>query len=356
MKKVINIFNLIILCIILGFAIACSKTDTTPPITPPVTPTIKPIIPDGWKALTEFQGGGNVAGTTLTIGDKIYSGLGYNAISGYSSVSNGWFEYDPVTNKWTQKAGFPGAARANAVGFSIGGKAYVGLGTNYDRTSKQDLYNDFYEYDPIANTWTKKGDFSMPRDQPIYFVIGDKGYMGTGNNPPNSPTNTTDFWEYDPKMDKWTMKADFPGAARCRSFSFVINGKGYVGGGENNSISKQNDFYEYDPVKNEWTSKTSFTDKLARSRGFSIGNFGYMIGGLVGTVGAESPSNKVIQYNPTTNTWTVVSSMASDDDSKLGRFYTIIATIQGKAYIGGGGYGDGGNPSNKKDFYEFTPK
>jgi N-acetylneuraminic acid mutarotase len=355
MKKVINVSNPILTLSILILFVACSKTETTT-VTPPIIPTIKPFIPEGWKSLSEFQGGNSVCGTTLTIAGKIYTGLGYNAISGYNSVSNGWFEYDPATDKWIKKASFPGAARANAVGFSIGGKAYVGLGTNYDRTSKQDLYNDFYEYDPSTDAWTKKGDFTAPRDQPIYFTIGEKGYMGTGNNPPSAPTNTKDFWEYDPNMDKWTLKAEVPALARCRSFSFVINGKGYLGGGEDNSIRKLNDFYEYDPTKNEWAKKANLTENIARSRGFSVNNLGYLIGGLIGTTGAENSSNNVYQYNPSTDTWTSVSNLASDNDTQKGRFYPIVATIQNKAYIGGGGYGDGGNPSNKKDFYEYSPK
>ncbi len=41
--------------------------------------------------------------------------------------------------------------------------------------------------------------------------IGDKGYIGTGEN---GTTSFKDFWENDPATDTWTQKADFPGTVR----------------------------------------------------------------------------------------------------------------------------------------------
>ena len=39
-----------------------------------------------------------------------------------------FWEYDPATNTWTQKADFGGTTRSVAVGFSIGSKGYIGTG------------------------------------------------------------------------------------------------------------------------------------------------------------------------------------------------------------------------------------
>src|ERR1700675_578988 len=99
---------------------------------------------------------------------------------------------------WTQKADFGGTARYDAVGFSIGSKGHIGTG--YDGSDK----NDFWEYDPSANTWTQKADFGgTARALAVGFSIGSKGYIGTGNS------YTKDFWEYDPDINTWTQKADF---------------------------------------------------------------------------------------------------------------------------------------------------
>src|SRR5271157_3785708 len=90
-------------------------------------------------------------------------------------------------------ADFGGAARDSAVGFSIGSKGYIGTG--YDGTTE---YKDFWEYDPTANTWTRKADFAgAARDSAVGFAIGSigKGYIGTGYD---GSSDYKDFWEYDP--------------------------------------------------------------------------------------------------------------------------------------------------------------
>jgi hypothetical protein len=37
-----------------------------------------------------------------------------------------FWEYDPSSNVWTRKADFGGKKRSDAVGFSVGGKGYLG--------------------------------------------------------------------------------------------------------------------------------------------------------------------------------------------------------------------------------------
>ena len=52
------------------------------------------------------------------------------------------------------------------VGFTIGSKGYIGTG--YDWQFR--LYNDFWEYDPATNAWTQKADFGgTARDRAVGF-------------------------------------------------------------------------------------------------------------------------------------------------------------------------------------------
>ena len=53
----------------------------------------------------------------FSIGNKGYVGTGYDNNINYH---NDFWEYDPATDTWTQKANFGGGARYGAVGFSIG--------------------------------------------------------------------------------------------------------------------------------------------------------------------------------------------------------------------------------------------
>ena len=92
-------------------------------------------------------------------------------------------------------------------------------------------------------------------------------------------TYCLDFYEYNPATTTWAQKANFPGtadsSARCGAFAFVINGKGYVGGGITNA-GYTNSFFEYDPATDSWTQKKQFPG-TARSgaSAFAIDSLGY---------------------------------------------------------------------------------
>ncbi|MBK9423613.1 MAG: hypothetical protein IPN54_05730 [Bacteroidetes bacterium] len=45
------------------------------------------------------------------------------------------------------------------------------------------MYNDFWEYNPVSNSWIQKADVTtLMRNEPAYFSIGTKGYIGMGYN------------------------------------------------------------------------------------------------------------------------------------------------------------------------------
>ncbi len=81
-------------------------------------------------------------------------------------------------NAWVQKTNVGGLARYGAVGFSIGGKGYIGLG---NPASGPGFANDFWEYDTTSNAWTQKANFGgAGRQGAVGFSIDSKGYIGTG--------------------------------------------------------------------------------------------------------------------------------------------------------------------------------
>ena len=126
---------------------------------------------------------------------------------------------------WTKKADFLGTSRRDAVGFSIGNKGYIGIGSNLNGSGS---LKDFWEYDPVSNIWTQKADFSgIERWEAVGFSIGDKGYIGFGTSPVDEWfVNPQDFWEYDQVSNTWTKKADFPGLGRRSAVGFSIGNKG----------------------------------------------------------------------------------------------------------------------------------
>lgn len=91
-------------------------------------------------------------------------------------------------------------ARHAAVSFSIGSNGY--LGTGYDGA----LRKDFWEYNPSTNTWMQKADLGgAERESAVGFSSGNKGYIGTGANDNGS---LNDFWEYNASCDGLVVYPD----------------------------------------------------------------------------------------------------------------------------------------------------
>ncbi|HEY1040860.1 MAG TPA: T9SS type A sorting domain-containing protein, partial [Bacteroidia bacterium] len=170
------------------------------------------------------------------------NGKGY-IVSGYntstSAYSNEVWEYNPIDDSWTQKSNFPGLARREGSGFTIGNAVYYGLG----RMSNT-AYDDFWEYNAMSDTWTQKSNFAGGiLASAASFVIGSDGYVVCGSALGNTYNK---LWKYDSSNDTWTLKDNFPSSPMSGGIAFEIANKGYFGIG-NVSNTAQRAFWEYDP-------------------------------------------------------------------------------------------------------------
>lgn len=290
-----------------------------------------------WIQKADFKGSSNRSmAVGFSIGNKGYIGTGSESINCGLPIRcdkdyNDFWEYDPVNNTWTQKADFGGGARVQAVGFSIGTKGYIGSGGRIG-------YNpDFWEYDPAKDTWKQKADFpGLARWAAVGFSIGNKGYFGTGNN---GIRPFKDFWEFDPANNTWTQKADFPGAARNGAVCFSIGSKGYIGlGWAEDDIKK--DFWEYNPESDSWKQIADLpTTSRQGATGFSIGLKGYVVAGHDG-----SYRNDFWEWDSTTNTWSQKPNFGGS-----GRISAVGFSIGSNGYFG---TGNGGLYEN--DFWQYN--
>lgn len=252
-----------------------------------------------WFQRSDFEGVPRSAAVGFSIGNKAYVGLGYD---GKDRVTDFW-EYDADVNNWVRIADFPGAARTGAVAFTIGSKGYVGTG--YDGVNR---LKDFYEYDPSSNTWTQVADFGgTARYGAVAFSISTKGYVCSGDD----GNYQKDLWEYDRTANQWTQKTSLGGAKRRNAVAFVIDSKAYVCTGVNNGVY-EDDLWVYDPATSQWTGKRAIanvsgdeydddysaivgTNKVA----FTVSGKGYVATGGNGTTGTS-----VWEYDPSTDLWT----------------------------------------------------
>lgn len=296
---------------------------------------------DSWEQKASVSTVGRINAVGFSIGTKGYIGTGSKG----STFFNDFWEYNSVNNTWNQKANFPGNARDGAIGFSIGFKGYMGMG-NDGTTTRSDLW----EYDPSANSWVQKASITGGRWLATAFVMGNKGYVGTGYNQ-STFSYLTDFWEYNPATDTWLQKASLPGFGRTNAFSFGIGSKGYLGTGSFGSATGM-DFYEYDLATNIWTQKGNYPNgPIEATRAFSIGNYGFAVGGASAWSG--SASRAVFQYNPFTDTWTQKHTFPWNYSGE-GRTGLSIFVIGAKAYLGLGNRHS--SPIYEtNDLFEYTP-
>ena len=209
---------------------------------------------DKWNAIASFPGNGRISSVGFSISGKGYVATGYD---GDNKLKDVW-EYDPATNAWTQKDDFIGGARYKAVGFALDKYGYIGTGYGDDAVDK----NDFYRFDPTAasgSQWQKVQSISgSKRRGATAFTYGGKAYVCTGVN---NGVALTDMYEYDPTADTWTKKIDLDDDSdwtivRQNASSFVLDDKAYVFLGENSSTLST--VWQYDFAKDTWVDMSDF--------------------------------------------------------------------------------------------------
>jgi len=250
-----------------------------------------------WTQKAVYPGCSGATAVSFSIGTRGYIATGQNTCG--NGFTGQLWEYNSITNNWTQRAALPGTpTRAWSVGFSIGTKGYIGTGAK-DFGSPITAYDDFWEWDQLSDTWTQKTSYpGGPRKYAAGFSIGTKGYIGTGMDNSVNPAIdivTKDFWEWDQSTDSWSQKADFPGVARGYACAFSIGTKGYMGMGHDTAWNGFPDFYEYEPSTNSWSQKAN--GYLGLAAAFAIGTKGYLGTGY----SASGISNELWQFTPNCN-------------------------------------------------------
>jgi N-acetylneuraminic acid mutarotase len=280
------------------FCLACLVWQCKDEPTDDVKPE-EPTPTDKWVKLDNFPGTPRNESKSFVVNGKAYV-IGGRRTGGTSIDTKELWQYDATSKTWTQKATYPGGATGSTVAFVINNKAYVGLG-QLDGTDTG-FRKDFWEYDPATNTWTQKADFAgLAVENAVAFAVGGKGYVCLGRTAYNS-TYTKTVYEYNPTNNTWTKKTDFPGVARTASISFVINGTAYVGLG---GFAVLKELWQYNPANDSWTQKANYPGNGHYGAiAFASDTKAYVGTGL-NWGGASAVYHKdFYEYNPTSDTWT----------------------------------------------------
>ncbi len=243
---------------------------------------------------------------------------------------------------WLTAATFDGTARSSASGFVVGNKGY--LGTGYDGDN---YLNDFWEFNIDGGFWVQKANFpGTKRSATTTFNVGNFGYMGLGYDGTNE---LKDFYKYNPANNTWTSIANFGGNIRRSAIGFSSATKGYVGCGYDGSNDKK-DFWRYDPQTDVWTEIFGFGGNKRRDAiSFKIDDKIYF-----GT-GKSNGINLIDfwSFNTQTETWTKLRDIDDNDDDN-GDTYTIVRSNAAAFTIGSLGYVCLGSPNGGT--WEYDPK
>lgn len=280
-----------------------------------------------WTKKADFTGLKRERAVAFAIGDYGYIGTGVDTAE---TVLKDFWKYDPTMDTWTQIADLPGSIRRNAVSFVIDDYAYVGTGMDsvVATASGSQTLSDFWQFDPSTNSWTQKADYPGSFGNGVYFATGfaidSKGYICGGKMGPNFYSNQ--LWEYKPSSDQWTQLPNFPGGVRYQLTSFAIGFKAYVGFGTDQDLYRK-DLWEFDATTNQWTAKADFpASERASTTTFTIGQRGFV------TLGANGGFlDDLWQYNPFTDSWSVKASYGGS-----ARKNAVAFVVNGKAYVGTG--------------------
>ena len=275
-------------------------------------------IAGDWIQKASFGGVARHRASGCATTNKGYMGLGHMNGTGINILYNDWWEYDPASNSWTQKANYPVGNYA-AISFTVNEQPHVGGGVS--------LVGQFYRFNPQANTWTATTPcpFFDPTDSQG-FSINNKGYVYKNNQ----------LAEYDPQLDAWTLKTNAPINFTNWSCCFAIEGSGFVKQGLL--------LYEYKASENTWIQRANFPGvTTGGSSGFAINQKGFVTCGYVG--GLAVLTQQAWYFSPGTNTWT-----AAEDFPGTSRRFPVAFAIHDKGY-----FGTGTNGVNFNDFWQYNP-
>jgi RNA polymerase sigma factor (sigma-70 family) len=278
---------------------------------------------DQWTKKADMPGGRHYISCSALNG-KIYAIGGCEA----DRISPRIDEYDPITDIWTKKADML-TAKWGLSTCAVNGKIYAIGGYPVQSTVE--------EYDPVLDKWTKKADMPTARWESSIAVVNGKIYVmggGTGSTVlggalfPDKTTSAVE--EYDPVTDTWIKKGDMP-LAFSGSASGVVKDKIYLmgGGNEDHKDHSFSTVWEYDPIKDTWTKKADMPTPRGGLAAAVVNNRVYAIGG--GKSVLEPIMYSVVEeYNPTTDKWTKKADMPT------ARSLLSADTVNGKIYVVGG--------------------
>lgn len=268
----------------------------------------------------------------------------YGFIAGGSGPVTTVERYDAGADSWLTRASL-NTARSDHAAWVQNGRGYVnqGVGATTER------------YSDTLNSWTTVASSASSLSRKLSFAMQGYGYSSGGVSP------SSVHERYDDQNNSWSTRTSM-NSTRSYASGWFQNGFGYAAGGAQGS-SPLSSSEQYNEPANTWTNKASMnTSRQALTSGISPGvyrnyevrigipayvsglgagawisrtstptpsdNQGFGLGGFGYNPGI-SDDNRVQQYNPTSDTWKQIGSMANN------KTRAPAFAVMGNGYVGG---------------------
>jgi N-acetylneuraminic acid mutarotase len=192
-----------------------------------------------WTAKATFPGAGRDHPACAVINGKIYMGFGDRGSNQYKD----WWEYDPAADSWKQKTSYPGLKMHHPVSAQYNNLIYITEGHIKDGTQNHGSV-DSYSYNQVTDTWKKLADMPGPGlvAGASFYIGNNKIYSGIGITEPEDAFHK-EFYAYDITANTWSSIPNYPGSGVFGPVSFVIGNAGYIVTGQNSGGSSVQDLY-----------------------------------------------------------------------------------------------------------------
>src|SRR5438309_6693659 len=268
-------------------------------------------VADTWTTLSDMPTAAfMVSAVYYPPGDKIYVFGGEDANSGVNY--NVTRIYNIASQTWSTGAHRPDVRSFMASGYySDTGK--IDLVSGYNTGDVTSAQPDIWEYDPVTDSFTERTPIPHAVGGAAFGIINGHLYVAGGRDGTDTVVNLV--WDYDIAANTWTQKTEMPAVQNNVCGSAVALGRLWVFGGGNpfgparedstkaalpkpqgpapatNTFRRKNNTktpdltsasYIYDPVTDSWSDAPGMNDLRSFASGTSIGTKVFAAGGLNG--------------------------------------------------------------------------
>jgi len=284
----------------------------SPTPTPSATPSASPTPTPGqcsWGPGADLPSPGvRFAGVFFPSNGKFYA-MGGRAFDGGGGEFTSPFEYDPLTDTWTQKAALYPDNQVNNIACGVLNDS----GTDYiycaggSESATSTTTGRVFRYDPIADVitpvaggdWPPGANGTLPGG---FTVFANTMVILGGFDIPNG-VGIDQIWQFTPSTASWALKNTVLPVPLGYIPTATIGNLIYTGGGADitgGTLTDTQNSFVYDPVADSIAPIAQIPRATSNTRGLNLCGQMYVLGGAFNAI-----SNEVDIYDPLTDSWSV---------------------------------------------------